>query len=80
MSIYEGTVGNLLDEAAHTLWNRAIARWHDPFVTALLRTVSTQREWAAAARQIDLHFATLADRARISRRPPFIPDTPPACA
>lgn len=71
MPVYEGTVGSLLDEDPLVLWQRAVRRWSHPMVTELLRSASTMAEWAAATRRIDLHFGSVADRARIRRRPEF---------
>lgn len=71
MCIYEGVVGNLLTDEPRELWRRARARWSDPFVVETLRPVRTMRQWAEAARRIDYHFGTDADRARIDRRPAF---------
>jgi MoaA/NifB/PqqE/SkfB family radical SAM enzyme len=73
MAIYEGTIGHILREPPEVLWQRAQARLHDPFVMHSLSKVRTLREWAAATRQIDLHFASDANRLRISRRAPFGP-------
>ncbi|SEF97538.1 Radical SAM superfamily enzyme, MoaA/NifB/PqqE/SkfB family [Nonomuraea solani] len=70
MPIYEGTVGNILDEPAEVLWRRARARWSDPFVVEALSPALTMREWAEAARRIDYRFGTDAVRARIDRREP----------
>lgn len=73
MAAYEGTVGNVLTDPPAELWRRAVARWHDPFVRETLAPVRTTREWAEAARAIDLRFGTEADRRRIARRPAFVP-------
>lgn len=71
MAIYEGTVGNILIEDPAVLWDRVVARWHDPFVTGVLSPVRTMKDWADAARQIDYHFASEQVRTRIDRRPAF---------
>ncbi|WP_031227303.1 radical SAM protein [Streptomyces roseochromogenus] len=71
MPIYEGTVGNILDEDPNALWKKAVARRSDPFVVETLTPVRTMREWAEAARRIDHHFGTAEDRARIARRPEY---------
>jgi len=76
MPIYEGTVGSLLVEDPAVLWNRAQARWHDPFVVDTLRPARTMAEWAAAARRIDQHFGSAESRTRIAQRPAFLPLTP----
>ena len=73
MCIYEGTVGNILAEPPAVLWERAVARWSDPFVVRTLSPVRTMRQWAAAARTLDYHFGSDADRLRIDRRPAFAP-------
>ncbi|WP_256105445.1 radical SAM protein [Streptomyces sp. ODS05-4] len=71
MPAYEGTVGNVLCDAPHDLWRRAVARWHHPFVVAALEPARTMEQWAAAVRAIDHRFGTAEDRARIARRPEF---------
>ncbi|GGV35761.1 radical SAM protein [Streptomyces spectabilis] len=71
MCIYEGVVGNILDDDPLLLWKRAVARWHDPYVVETLGPVRTMREWAEAARRIDRRFGTAEDLARIDRRPEF---------
>lgn len=73
MPVYEGTVGSLLEEDPLVLWERAVRRWSDPWLTDLLRSVSTPAGWADAARRIDLRFGSEADRARIRARPPYLP-------
>ncbi|XUL92032.1 radical SAM protein [Streptomyces galilaeus] len=73
MSIYEGTVGSLLDEPPLVLWERAVARWRDPFVVETLMPVRTMRQWAEAARRIDYRFGSEEVRARIDRRPSLPP-------
>ncbi|MFG1942827.1 radical SAM protein [Nonomuraea sp. NPDC048826] len=72
MPIYEGTVGNILTESPEVLWQRATARWSDPFVVEALSTAFTMREWAEAARRIDYRFGSDAVRARIDRRPAYL--------
>ncbi|GIE82538.1 hypothetical protein Aph02nite_84880 [Actinoplanes philippinensis] len=69
MSIYEGTVGNLLTDDPDQVWRRAVDRWRDPFVVAALGPAHTAVQWAEAARRIDLRFGSDDDRARIARRP-----------
>ncbi|WP_214102572.1 radical SAM protein [Acrocarpospora catenulata] len=78
MPVYEGTVGSLLTEAPVTLWERAVARWSDPFVVETLSPVRSMHEWAEATRRIDYHFGSDAVRRRIDRRPSF--DVSPAGA
>ncbi|WP_263451483.1 radical SAM protein [Hyalangium gracile] len=77
MAIYEGTVGSLLEEPAQVLWERVLARPHDPFVAETLSPVRTRQEWAEAVRRIDYHFGTEEVRARIDRRPEFPTPRPP---
>lgn len=74
MPIYEGTVGSLLSESLPVLWERAIERWNDPFVTEMLRPATTGRTWAEATRRLDQQFGSAQDRARISHRPPYTRD------
>jgi MoaA/NifB/PqqE/SkfB family radical SAM enzyme len=69
MDIYEGTVGSLLEDGFDTLWQRSVQRHRDPFVVEQLTRVRTMRDWAAACRAIDLHFAAPEDRGRIQARP-----------
>ncbi len=69
MPIYEGTIGSLLEEPLTVLWERAMERWNDPFVTNALSPAHDFQAWAEATRQIDLHFGTIADLDRIRRRP-----------
>ena len=71
MPIYEGTVGSLLDDPLERLWARAIDRWSDNFVIGQLRAAGTMLDWARATRAIDRRFGTVADRARITRRPDY---------
>lgn len=73
MDIYEGTVGNLLEEPLSVLFARSLERHRDPFVVAQLSRVHTMRDWAAACRAIDFHFASEEDRARIEKRPVALP-------
>jgi len=71
MAIYEGTVGNVLTESPAVLWERAVARWSDPFVTQTLSPVRTMKEWAEATRRIDYHFGSDEVRVRLDRRPAY---------
>ncbi|ONI88312.1 radical SAM protein [Actinosynnema sp. ALI-1.44] len=73
MAIYEGTIGNLLTDDPAELWNRCVERWSDPFVVRTLSAAGTMESWAAAARRIDYRFGTDEDRARIDRRPAYLP-------
>jgi MoaA/NifB/PqqE/SkfB family radical SAM enzyme len=68
MAIYEGTVGDILEEDPEVLWRRAQERRRDPFVLRELSAVRTMKDWATAARNIDRHFASSAELVRISRR------------
>ena len=72
MPIYEGTVGSLLTESPGVLWERAVKRWSDPFVIDALTPARTMTAWAEATRRIDQYFGSAEDRARISRRPPYM--------
>lgn len=71
MPIYEGTVGSLLTEEPAVLWERAVARWSDPFVVEALSSVRSFRDWAEATRRIDYHFGSDEVRRRIDRRPSY---------
>ena len=71
MPIYEGTVGNVRTDPPDVLWERSVARWKDPFVTAALSTADTMTQWAAATRRIDERFGSDEVRDRIARRPEF---------
>jgi MoaA/NifB/PqqE/SkfB family radical SAM enzyme len=73
MAIYEGTVGNLLTDPPEQVWRRAVQRWSDPVVVAALEPARTMRQWAEALRELDHHFGTDDDRARIDRRPAYQP-------
>ena len=68
MAIYEGSVGNLLEETAEVILERVRRRPSHPFVVEKLLPVVNSQDWAAATRDIDWFFATEDDRARISRR------------
>ncbi|GAB1644457.1 radical SAM protein [Krasilnikovia sp. MM14-A1259] len=69
LPIYEGTVGDLRSDPPLQVWQRAVARWSDPFITETLRPARTFAQWAEATRSIDLHFGSAEVRARIERRP-----------
>jgi MoaA/NifB/PqqE/SkfB family radical SAM enzyme len=69
MSMYEGVVGNLLDEPFDTLWQRTLARQRDPEVVSILSRVSSMQDWGVAARAIDDRFAGKAERSRLAERP-----------
>jgi|GEM_PF-2042017 len=73
MPIYEGTVGSLLQEPAKVLWERALARHLDPYLAETLGPVRTMKEWAKAARRIDLHYGSEQVRARIFLRQNYRP-------
>lgn len=68
MAIYEGTVGNLLEELVETLLEKVWERPYHPFVVEKLLAVRNNQDWAAATRAIDWYFGTKADQARISKR------------
>ncbi|MGI5271711.1 radical SAM protein [Nonomuraea sp. CA-218870] len=76
MPIYEGTVGSLLEEDPLVLWERAIARWRDPFVVEALSSIRSMRDWAEATRRIDLHFGSGEVADRIRRRPAYLAVAP----
>ena len=69
MSIYEGTVGNILTDPPAELWERVLARWHDPFVVETLGAARTMADWSVAARRIDQRFGSADDLRRIALRP-----------
>ncbi|MFJ8229002.1 radical SAM protein [Streptomyces sp. NPDC094448] len=71
MPIYEGTVGSLLTDPPAELWQRAVARWSDPYVVETLAPVRTMAGWAEATRALDQRFAAPEDLARIDRRPAY---------
>jgi hypothetical protein len=73
MAIYEGVVGNLLDEPAADLWARAVARPAEPYVQGVLGSVRDMAGWAEAARRLDRHFGSDEVRARIDRRSIYQP-------
>jgi MoaA/NifB/PqqE/SkfB family radical SAM enzyme len=77
MAIYEGTVGRLLEEPAGVLWERSLERHQDPFVVETLTPVRTMKDWAEAARRLDAHFGSKEVRARIDRRPDYLPPSEP---
>lgn len=68
MAIYEGTVGNLLNEAPDILWERVLAARQHPLVVEALSSIDTMEKWADAARRIDMHFASPANRQRLLLR------------
>jgi hypothetical protein len=70
---YEGTVGNILEEPAPALWQKAKERRNDPFVRDAFSRVRTMADWAEAVRRIDYHFGSAAVRARLDRRPAYVP-------
>jgi organic radical activating enzyme len=77
MPAYEGTIGNVLTDSPAQLWQRAVDRWHDPFVAATLAQVRTMAQWAEATRKIDYHFGSADVRALIDRRARYIPTPRP---
>jgi MoaA/NifB/PqqE/SkfB family radical SAM enzyme len=68
MLIYEGTVGNMLEDPPEILWRRVQERVQDPYVVAALSGVRTMKEWAIAVRRMDRHFASRKDLVRLNRR------------
>jgi MoaA/NifB/PqqE/SkfB family radical SAM enzyme len=73
LGAYEGLVGSLLDEPIEVLWARALERRNDPRVVEALAGVRTARDWAAAARRLDLEFAPPRELVRIRKRKPYVP-------
>jgi MoaA/NifB/PqqE/SkfB family radical SAM enzyme len=71
LELYEGLVGNLLDEPPEAVWERVVARRQHSVVTEALRSVKSSQDWAAAARAIDRSFASAEDLARFARRKPY---------
>jgi len=69
MCIYEGTIGNILTDPPSVLWERSLARWHDPFVVETLGAVRTMADWSVATRRMDQRFGTPEDHRRIALRP-----------
>lgn len=68
MAIYEGTVGNLLNESVDVLWNRVLEAQQHPVVVNALSSIDTMEKWADAARRIDMEFASEPNRQRIQLR------------
>lgn len=69
MSMYEGTVGNILVDPPEQIWQRVKERWQDPFVVEQLRTGGRTRVgWAAAVRAIDAKFGNQQAQERIAKR------------
>jgi MoaA/NifB/PqqE/SkfB family radical SAM enzyme len=73
MSMYEGTVGNVLVDPPEEIWERAQARWHDPFVVEQLASARTRIEWATATRAIDRRYGSQDDLNRIANRLKVVP-------
>jgi pyruvate-formate lyase-activating enzyme len=71
LGAYEGQVGSLLDEPVDVLWQRALARRADPLVVETLSQVRTSSDWAAAARTLDVAFASPRELVRIRNRKPY---------
>ncbi|HMY17207.1 MAG TPA: radical SAM protein [Polyangium sp.] len=68
MAIYEGTVGNLLNEPPDVLWDRVLEARRHPVVVEALSSIDTMEKWADAARRIDMQFASEPNRQRILLR------------
>lgn len=68
LPVYEGTVGNILEESPLDLWYRGVSRLSDPFVVETLSAVRTMQDWAEAVRRMDYHFGSEEVRSRIDRR------------
>ena len=68
--LYEGNVGNALDESLAVLWRRSQEWAEDPFVVEQLATIHSLADWAAVAHNLDMRFCSAADRQRLARREP----------
>jgi MoaA/NifB/PqqE/SkfB family radical SAM enzyme len=68
MSMYEGVIGNLLEEPFDVLWSRALLQQRQPEVVSALSRVRSMEDWGTAARTIDDRFAATAERARLASR------------
>ncbi|GHF59206.1 radical SAM/SPASM domain-containing protein [Streptomyces mashuensis] len=68
LPVYEGTVGNILQESPLDLWHRGVSRLSDPFVVETLSAVRTMQDWAEAVRRLDYRFGSAEVRSRIDRR------------
>jgi MoaA/NifB/PqqE/SkfB family radical SAM enzyme len=73
LEVYEGHVGNLLEEPAQALWDRVCERRRHPLVQEATAQARSSGEWAAAARRIDRSFASPADLVRLARRKAYDP-------
>ncbi|HZS40483.1 MAG TPA: radical SAM protein [Polyangia bacterium] len=71
MEVYEGIVGNVLDEPLDVLWRRSCERRADPFVAEQLGKVKSTAEWSAATRVIDRRYADGAELLRLDKRRPY---------
>ncbi|HVU05839.1 MAG TPA: radical SAM protein [Polyangiaceae bacterium] len=80
MSMYEGVVGNLLEEPFDVLWRRTIERQNSSFVASTLERIRSMEDWGEAARAIDERFAEGDDRSRLHARAPLIEDAHPETA
>lgn len=68
MPIYEGVVGNLLHDSPDVLWQRVLESRRHPLARRVLSSICTMGDWAAAAREIDWHFASDEGKRRIRLR------------
>jgi MoaA/NifB/PqqE/SkfB family radical SAM enzyme len=68
VDIYEGVVGNILEEPFEQIWARARARHDDPEFQSHLDGVRTMADWARATRAIDRRYASTEDLARLRAR------------
>ncbi len=66
--VYEAKVGNIVDEPFEAVWERALAWRREPFVVERIGSIQTIRDWARAARELDRHYGSDADRKRIALR------------
>ena len=73
MPIYEGTVGSLLEDPGALLWERAVARWNDPYVQRQISSALDLEAWGEVTRRLDLRYGSPDDLARIARRPDHTP-------
>jgi MoaA/NifB/PqqE/SkfB family radical SAM enzyme len=67
-SMYEPTVGSVLEEPFEVLWHRVLAWRNDPFVTEQLRSIRTLRDLTRVARALSHRFGSEADTARSTLR------------
>lgn len=71
-AIYEGVVGNLLEEPMDELWSRVQAQRLDETRARELSKAVDMPSWATATRNIDWHYGSGETRERISRRQEYV--------